>query len=146
MANGQVDDLSWSQLRPRRTAPKSIIDSIPPEDMQAFLRLIATNPFLPFSEASTICSKIASVRQWRAEFANLNTVTYVAFIIVFASRFQCLNCAPLHSLCILYFYSTAFSPVPSFVHFASVLEALTLSYVALLFLLRPYHIAPVLSR
>eukprot|EP00177_Eucheuma_denticulatum_P006639 GFKZ01012074.1.p1 GENE.GFKZ01012074.1~~GFKZ01012074.1.p1 ORF type:complete len:384 (+),score=40.52 GFKZ01012074.1:356-1507(+) len=75
MANGKVDDVAWSQLRPQPNVPQSVLDSIPPEDMQTFLRLMATNPFVPFNDASAIRRKIASVRQWRAESANPNTVT-----------------------------------------------------------------------
>jgi len=78
MANGKVDDLAWSQLRPRQTIPQFVTNSIPPEDMQAFLKLVATNPLLPFAEASAVFSKIISLRQWRTESANPNTVTYVA--------------------------------------------------------------------
>lgn len=75
MANGKVDDVAWSQLRPQPNVQRCVLDSIPPEDMQAFLRLMATNPFIPFNDASAIRRKIASVRQWRAETANPNTVT-----------------------------------------------------------------------
>lgn len=77
MANGKVDDLSWSQLRPRRADPHCVVDSIPPEDMQTFLRLMATNPFLPFNDASAVRSKISNLRQWRTDAANPNTITYV---------------------------------------------------------------------
>lgn len=75
MASSKVDDLSWSQLRQRRSLPRCVVESIPPEDMQSFLALIATNPLHPFPDAIAICSKLHHVREARHLSANLNSTS-----------------------------------------------------------------------
>lgn len=72
MVAGKVDDLSWSQLRFRRSIPRCVADSIPPDDVRSFLRLLAKNPVPSLTESIALRDKLRWVRHYRVEAANPN--------------------------------------------------------------------------
>jgi hypothetical protein len=64
-AAGKVEMVQWSRLRPRVSEPLCIIASIPPDDIHSFLRLLASNPLEPFSDATVMLKHARQVRDLR---------------------------------------------------------------------------------
>lgn len=81
MATGKVA-VPFFQLRPRKTDPKCMVDSVPVEDLHHLIRLIALEPFGNFDDAAVMRSKLLALRHTRVDVCN-NVVAQVdSYVIV----------------------------------------------------------------
>lgn len=71
MATGKVA-LPWSQLRPRKTDPKCVLDAIAVEDLHSLVRMMAVEPLGRFDDSSIMRSKLLSLRRSRIDICNNN--------------------------------------------------------------------------
>lgn len=112
MATGKVA-LPFFQLRPRKTDPRCMVDSVPVEDLHHLVRLMALEPFGNFDDAVVIRTKLLALRHTRVDVCNNFVAQVDSYVIIIHSfiSFRVFVYFRYFSFHSSFFFSFSFPPI-----------------------------------